>query len=353
MSAAPTLTVIPKRPDKLQLLTLDQFVQRPNLSFLVRNVIPSQSIVVVFGPPKGGKTFSVCDLTMHAAHGQDWQGFKVSKPVRVAYLAGEGVNGLKVRLRAWLDQHDNIEEPGLFRILPESLAMPSRAQEVIEALREFNPDCVVVDTLNAYYGIGDENSTQDMTAFCNAVRLIRDEIGCSVIVVHHTGHGDQTRERGSMVLRGTCDVLIQVAKGQEGNGDIGFQVAEARDMETMPQALALKLSRVETEWKDDDGQPLATCVVTASDGHVTLAGRGKPLRGVQEQVLATVRLMAKGKSPDTKGEVMLVKKDVQDALKEFDLHRQSVHKAFLSLAERGLFRLVEPGTILVKQQNGN
>jgi hypothetical protein len=343
---------IQKNPDALRLLTLEEFVQRPAIRFYVRNLIPSDSIVIVFGPPKGGKTFSVCDLTMHAAHGLPWYGYQVSKPVRVAYMAGEGTSGLKVRLHAWLQEHDNIEEPGLFRILPEALSLPERVDEVIEALREFKPDVVVADTVNAYFGAGDENSTQDMTAFCNAVRRIKEELGCTVLVIHHTGHGDQSRERGSIALRASADVLIQVAKDTGGSGNVGFQVAEARDMETWPEALALRLKRVETDWKDDDGQPLATCVVESADSHVTLTGRGQPLGKVQQILHSMCVSLAKKRELDENGEAMLIRADVVKALDGM-ADRRSVSMAWPSLQARGLIRLVEPGSVAVKMGNQN
>ena len=56
----------------------------------MRELVRSKAIVVVFGPPKGGKTYSVCDLTMHAAHGLDWHGCEITRPLKVAYMVGEG-----------------------------------------------------------------------------------------------------------------------------------------------------------------------------------------------------------------------------------------------------------------------
>jgi RecA-family ATPase len=76
-------------PKQLKFLTLDEFIQRPKISSHVRGVIPAKALVVVFGPPKGGKTFSVCELTMHAAHGIDWHGCAITRRMKVMYLAGE------------------------------------------------------------------------------------------------------------------------------------------------------------------------------------------------------------------------------------------------------------------------
>lgn len=348
MSAKPT-PAIPKSPDALTLLTLDEFVQQPtNEAHLVGDIIPPRSIVVVFGPPKGGKTFSIGDMILHAAHGLDWHGHKVSKRLRVAWLVGEGSSGFRVRLKAWKEQHDNIEESGEFRFLDEALSLPARAPEVIEALREFKPDAVVTDTLNAYFGAGDENATQDMTHFVNAGRQIRDELSCTVIVIHHTGHMDQSRERGSIVLRASADVIIQVAKDAGGSGNVGFQVAEARDIETWSEALALHLKRVDTEWKDINGKPLSTCIVEAADAHVTLVGRGKPLGKVQAIVHAMCIELARKQGVGADGQALLVRADVCDALKEMGINRQSVHGAFLTLNTKGLVSLVEPGTVRIK-----
>ena len=54
----------------LQLLDLQEFATQPKSRWLVRGILPPDSLVVVFGPPKGGKTFAATDMLMHAAHGE-------------------------------------------------------------------------------------------------------------------------------------------------------------------------------------------------------------------------------------------------------------------------------------------
>lgn len=337
--------------EELKFLTLTEFVQRPSVSSHVRGVIPAESFIVVFGPPKGGKTFSVCDLTMHAAHGLDWHGCVISRPLKVGYLVGEGQRGLRVRLKAWLEAHDSIEEAGEFRILPVALSLPDSASAVVASLQEWRPDILVADTLNAYFGGGDENSTQDMSAFCNAVRYLRDTLGCSVIVIHHTGHGDSGRERGSIVLRASADVLIQVAKDDGAGELVGFQVIAARDLEPMESAIALKLVRHETDWADDEGLPLVSCVVRAADQPVTLPGRGgRPMGRAQAAVLNAAQELARAAPPDPSGEIFLVRQDIAQLAKQRDpdLSRQSISSTWEGLERRKLLRRVEPGSIAIR-----
>jgi len=222
-------------------------------------------------------------------------------------------------------------------------------EELIELLRPFNPDIVAPDTLNAFFGPGDENSTQDMTNFVGACRKLRDSLACTVKVLHHTAIADTGRERGSGVLRGAADVVIQVGKDETGSGCIGFQVVTARDFEPMEKPLALRLQKVETDWSDEDGHPLTTCVVEAATQPVTLPGRGaRPLGNAQVVVLEIARELASKAMPDATGHVSLARSDIAALAKERDVSTQSVSSAWSTLQSRGYFQLKEPGSISLR-----
>jgi hypothetical protein len=337
------------KAEPLRLQTLSEFVTRPVVSNQIRGIDPGQAIIVFFGPPKEGKTFSVCDLGMHAAHGLDWHGCRIGRALRVAYLIGEGINGFRLPLKAWLEQHDALEQAGDFRIFPAPLSLPDCIDSVIEMLASFKPDIIVTDTLNAFFGAGDESKTQDMTVFCTAVRRLRDTLKSSVYVIHHTGQGEQGRERGSIVLRATADVLVQIAKDSGGSGLVGFQVIAGRDIEAMPNPISLRLNRYETEWSDDDGQPMATCIVTAADQHVTLPGRGaRPLGTAQTTVLAVARELARSQGPGPKGETLVARHEISRIALTRGVKKSSISSAWEPLVQRGYLRLVEPGAVMVR-----
>lgn len=333
----------------LQLVTLGDFVVRPEAGpTLVADIVPREAIIVAFGPPKGGKTFAVVDLVMHAAHNMEWHGHAPVGPLKVAFLAGEGRNGLKIRLKAWLEHHDTAQLTGDFRLLPEAIALPSRASELVDALEAYRPDIIVVDTLNAYFGQGDENSTLDMTAFVAAVRHLRDSLKASVIVIHHTGLADATRERGSGVLRGAADVIVQIARDESGSGLVGFQVVTGRDLEGWSEPLSLRLRRVEVDWKDDQGEPLTTCVLEGSEAPVSLAGRGRGLGEAQTKLLTVMREIARSRPIDQAGWVLLTRLEVTEVAKQQGLAKQSISSAWKPLQARGLIHLLEPGSVRVK-----
>jgi hypothetical protein len=332
----------------LRFESLPEFVQRPTSSSYVRGVIPAKALIVVFGPPKGGKTFSVCDLTMHAAHGLDWHGCAIPRRMRVVYLCGEGVNGLRVRLKAWLEHHDSIGVKGDFHVLPRALSLPDQASNLVDTLQTLKPDILVTDTLNAYFGAGDENATVDMTTFCNAVRQLRDQLGCSIVIIHHTGH-EGIRERGSIVLRASADVIVQVAKDETAGELVGFQVITARDLEPMEVPIGLRLVKHQTEWLDEDGEPLGSCIVQAADQPVTLPGRGgRPLGEAQATILRLTKEHAQGKSADANGEIIIARHEVNALAKTAGLSRQSISSAWQPLAHRGFLRLIEPGSVALR-----
>ncbi|WP_165899107.1 AAA family ATPase [Rhodovulum steppense] len=97
-----------------------------------------------------------------------------------------------------------------------SLLESESAKAVAEALRaaaekDGPPALIVLDTLARNFGPGDENSTADMNRFVQTVDAMRGAYpGCTVIVVHHTGHGDKSRTRGSAVLRAALDAEYRV-----------------------------------------------------------------------------------------------------------------------------------------------
>jgi hypothetical protein len=331
-------------PDELRFQTLSEFVQQPTGASQIRDIDPGQSIIVAFGPPKGGKTFSITDLTMHGAHGLDWHGFRIRRRLRVAYLAGEGTRGLKVRLHAWRAGHPDVGAPADFIVLPRALSLPGRVSDVVRALRTFRPDIIVTDTLNAFFGAGSDSDTEAMTVFVSAVRQLKDELGCSVYIIHHTGHGDQTRERGSIVLRGAADVLIHIAKDGNGSGNVAFQVIEGRDLEPMESPLSLRLRPVLTDWLDEDGQPYTSCLVESSDVAVALPGRtARPLGDTQAQVMEIIRSMSKGASNGISP--LLARHDVVARAKDQGIDRRRVSQAWQPLERRGLIKLTEPGAV--------
>src|SRR5207237_86449 len=91
MSEAPDEKVVEIGP-KFQLRPFDEIAVGSERAYLVKGLIPRAGLVVVWGPPKCGKSFWTFDLAMHVALGWEYRGRRVQQG-SVVYLALEGGKG--------------------------------------------------------------------------------------------------------------------------------------------------------------------------------------------------------------------------------------------------------------------
>jgi hypothetical protein len=189
--------------------------------FLVRGLVETDSLVLLFGDPEAGKSFVALDIAASVATGRAFHGRPV-KPGPVIYIAGEGRNGIKRRLAAWAALNGECLDAAPLFVSGASANMvePDAWADVSAAVRalaeaEGPPALIVLDTLARNFGPGDENATADMNRFVAAVDALRAEAGdCVVLIVHHSGHSDKARARGSTALRAALDAEYRVEKAE-------------------------------------------------------------------------------------------------------------------------------------------
>lgn len=200
------------------LLDADELESRPP-EWLVRGVLETDSLALLFGASGCGKSFVAVDLALSVATGTPFHG----RPVRqgpVVYIAGEGRNGLGRRFDAWCAHHQTSRKGAPIAVSRSSAKFltAENLKDVAEALDEFAqskgvPALILVDTLARNFGPGDENSTQDMSRFIDAVDAMRLRYpGCTVLIVHHVGLTDKHRPRGNGALTGGVDIEYRLER---------------------------------------------------------------------------------------------------------------------------------------------
>jgi hypothetical protein len=233
--------------------------------YLVKGIIPRTGIVLVWGPPKCGKSFWTFDLSMHVALGWQYRGRRVLQGP-VVYCAFEGQEGFKSRAEAFRRAHEMPDEDAVpFFLSPIYNAKLVRNHNVlIQSIRAqigtAAPVVVALDTLNRSID-GSESKDEDMGAYLSAADAIHQAFGCCVIIVHHCGI-DGSRPRGHTSMTGTADAQIAVSKHAEH----GVMTATVEFMKDGPSdvTLASRLEGVELG-TDDDGDRLTSCVVVPVD----------------------------------------------------------------------------------------
>lgn len=167
--------------------------------YIVKGLWPQSGLVVVWGPPKCGKSFWVFDLLMHVALGREYRSHRV-KQGSIVYCALEGAKGFEKRKEAWhlekLANKPDADPPFFLMSAPLSLKYDAQAlvADMKTQLADDRPVAVCIDTLNRSLA-GSESSDEDMAAYIRAADAVRDAFGCLVVIVHHCGHEGQ-RPRG-------------------------------------------------------------------------------------------------------------------------------------------------------------
>jgi hypothetical protein len=187
----------------------------------------------------------------------------------VVYIAGEGHNGIIRRFMAWAKEN-HIENPGSLPFFKSERAanfLDGATMKVVSAEcdriagQHGEPRLIVVDTVARSFGIGDENSTQDMGQFIGAVDDLKARYpGATILLVHHTGHGDKSRARGAMALKGALDAEYRVEKSSN------FVTMTATKMKDAPEPpeIAFELSDVSLGI-DNKGNPFRSAVLSLTD----------------------------------------------------------------------------------------
>ena len=230
--------------------------------WLIKRLLPSRGLCIVYGPPSCGKSFLVLHAMLHVASGTRYAGHKTYQG-RVIYIAAEGQGGFRKRVRAAgeaLGLDETTLQFDLITVAPDLGTGEGDALILIEAIQrkarqgDLPVVAIVVDTTSRVLGGADENG-EGLATFVKNAGLIEQAFKRLTIGIHHTGW-EGTRMRGWSGLHGACDAEWAVSL-QEGKRLV--QIPKMKDGE---QDLEWYFSlRTVTVGLDEDGEAVTTCVV--------------------------------------------------------------------------------------------
>jgi hypothetical protein len=240
--------------------------------FLVKGLLETSALALMFGDPGCGKSFIALHLACSIATGTDFFGLPV-KQGPVIYLAGEGHGGLMRRIKAWEKETGASLDgaPLFFAKVPARLLDAAHADAVAAAVdavaeQDGKPLMIVIDTVARSFAGGDENSTRDMSEFVSAVDAMKARYeGCTALLVHHSGHADKLRSRGSVALKGALDAEYRVAR--DGDGSVGLFNTKMKDA-APPKSMHFDVKSV-VLGIDAEGEEYGSAVLVASEKYAT------------------------------------------------------------------------------------
>ncbi len=251
------------------------------ISWVVKHVIPAESIGMLYGGSGTFKSFIALDAALHIAHGLPWMGRRTQQG-SVLYIAAEGGAGLWARICAWHRSRRLQWGDVPFHVIPAALDLTADAWRVVEAAqgKGVSPSLVVIDTLSQTYA-GEENSANEMANYFRELgNRFRALWQCAVLLIHHTGHQATERPRGSSAIRANLDFMLGVFR-DEKEMLATLTCAKQKDGDAFDDAtFSLSVHELGT---DDDGDVVTSLVarhlssaedITDAMQHERSAGRG-------------------------------------------------------------------------------
>ena len=241
----------------------DAYHTQPKFDWLIKGVVERNTMSMIFGDYGTYKSFFMVDMGLHIAAGMDWNGRKtVQGPVFM--LIGEGGNGMDRRIQAWCKRHDlvpGVDFPFHYSRIPANLKDPhhmKQMMDVIEEMSDVNPVMIGIDTLHKSMGGMNEDSATDMGAALGEIEKLRIKFGAAMWIVHHTGHTNKTRARGSYALPSGLDNIYLVDR-MEGQDTITIICEKLKDGRK-PENFSLGAAEFFLG-KDDEGDAITSLVL--------------------------------------------------------------------------------------------
>ena len=188
---------------------------------LIEGVLRQGHKMLIAGPSKAGKSFALIELCIAIAEGRKWLQWQCTKG-KVLYVNLEldrnsCLHRFKDVYEAMGLRPQNIRNIDIWNLRGKSLPMDKLAPKLIRRATKQNYIAVIIDPI---YKIitGDENSADQMAAFCNQFDKVCTELGCAVIYCHHHSKGAQGGKRamdrasGSGVFARDPDAMLDLVE---------------------------------------------------------------------------------------------------------------------------------------------
>jgi AAA domain len=300
----------------------------PVPEFIVDGLLEARSVVGLVAPPEAGKSLLMQEISLCVALGVPFHGRKTSRG-SVLYLVGEGQHGLRARFQAlssrYGEQLDGELVPFECSTSAVPLTDPSEQLKIQESIRGLNEEyelpvkLIVVDTLSRFIAPLDESKASDMGLYLTAIENIRGD--ATVVSLHHPGHGDATRGRGSSSWKAGLDAEYSIAKAED---TITISCQKMKDG-VKPEPFSFRIISAPTSLTRPDGTPVTSALLQST--HYQPAR--KPLTGTaKRKLLAALEAITTGPGVWQEGEI-------REIGRRAGLHRNSARDAAVSLHELG------------------
>lgn len=232
----------------------DYFYSPPALADpLIDGILRQGHKMLIVGPSKSGKSFSLIELCIALAEGKTWMGRNCQQG-KVMYVNLELDRASCIR--RFIDVYNamgiipnHLRDITIWNLRGMAPALDKLVPKLIRRSEKMGYIAIIVDPI---YKIitGDENSASEMAKFCNQFDKIATALNASVIYAHHHSKGQQSGKRsmdrasGSGVFARDPDALLDMIELP-----IKKEMREDFDKEARLKALNIVLDKYMPKWK--------------------------------------------------------------------------------------------------------
>lgn len=220
---------------------------------LIEGILRQGHKMLLVGPSKSGKSFSLIELCIAIAEGTKWMG-RQCKQGDVLYVNFEldrasCLHRFKDVYQTLGLTPNNANRIFIWNLRGKTPALDQLVPKLIRRAEKKKYIAVVVDPIYKVI-TGDENSASEMAKFCNQFDKIADALGASVIYAHHHSKGAQggkksmDRASGSGVFARDPDALLDMIEL-----DMNKEVKEHFINEARVEAMHAVLDKYVPKWK--------------------------------------------------------------------------------------------------------
>lgn len=174
--------------------------ERQEISWLIEDLIPANSIGSLVGPSGSCKSFVALSMAKAISANVSFMNRETAFGT-VLYLAPDGGDQIEPRLKAWDIEHGRDGWYTRFYsnhhlINLESEEFFSQLSRRLNQNKEFNYKLLVIDSLKKSIESSDSDDATVAKVFRNLSKL-KNETGISILLIDHTGHKTGQRASGS------------------------------------------------------------------------------------------------------------------------------------------------------------
>ena len=192
---------------------------------LIEGVLHKGCKMILSGSSKAGKTLGLMHLGIAAANGIPWMGHAINRQCKVVYLDFELKPRLaKERIKEIINSQGNEYFP-----TKNFMYCPLRGQKRsledlalhIQAIKDFEPDMVIVDPFYKLGGDYDENDAGSVGLVLDKMESFSERLDCAFVYAHHFSKGNKAetdhidRASGSGVFARDPDAILTLTPHEE------------------------------------------------------------------------------------------------------------------------------------------